>query len=299
MTTSISPVITNALSTSPILIASSPHRAHSSSPISASSVNATIPLSMLSNSTSAINHAAVATNHTTKIFNIADQQQLTTLSPTLTTQSNAIKKTLPNGLNVNLNGITPAHNQLSINLSSMDGISPALLSATNAAMPLNLNINAVHHQQIGSNGVVTSAAVTSSSVPSNGIQIISTGTTNGKNGIRQTFDLSDQHHSSIISNGKISKESKMDSEPPTKVIKLIKANTIALASMDKDHKLISSGQLTLSQVMVSQIPLLTSSQALRVIGQTPNGLATIELSNSNGNFTKHLSISTHIYLNFN
>jgi len=71
------------------------------------------------------------------------------------------------------------------------------------------------------------------------------------------------------------------SEPPTKVIKLINSNGITLASVDKDSKLIPSGQLTLSQVVVSQIPLLAPTQTLRVIGPAPNGVATIELSNSN------------------
>lgn len=64
---------------------------------------------------------------------------------------------------------------------------------------------------------------------------------------------------------------------------MINGNGITLASVDKDSKLIPSGQLTLSQVVVSQIPLnLNSTQTLRVIGPAPNGVATIELSNPNG-----------------
>lgn len=77
----------------------------------------------------------------------------------------------------------------------------------------------------------------------------------------------------------ISTTTKLDSEPPTKMIKLINGNTIV---MDKEQKFIPSTQLTLSQVVVSQLPLITSSQGhLRVIGQAPNGMATIELSNPN------------------
>lgn len=39
------------------------------------------------------------------------------------------------------------------------------------------------------------------------------------------------------------------SEPPTKLIKLINGSAI-LAPMDKDNKMLQSGQLTLQQVMV-------------------------------------------------
>lgn len=39
------------------------------------------------------------------------------------------------------------------------------------------------------------------------------------------------------------------SEPPTKLIKLINGSAI-LAPMDKDNKMLHSGQLTLQQVMV-------------------------------------------------
>lgn len=43
---------------------------------------------------------------------------------------------------------------------------------------------------------------------------------------------------------------KLDSnEPPTKLIKLINGSAI-LAPMDKDNKMLHSGQLTLQQVMV-------------------------------------------------
>lgn len=135
-------------------------------------------------------------------------------------------------------------------------------------MPLNLNVNAVQHH---------------ATVNGNGLQIITPGhnVINGKNGVRKTFE----EHTTIISKEQLKIEpisAKIESEPPTKVIKLLNGSTIALTSMDKEHKLIPSGQLTLSQVVVSQIPLLTSSQGLRVIGQAPNGLATIELSTPNG-----------------
>lgn len=170
-----------------------------------------------------------------------------------------IKKSLPNGITANTNGLSKAHNQaIAINLSTSDGISPALLSATNAAMPLNLNINSIHQPTItnGMNGK----------------------THNGPNGLR----------GSNINDGLViakeqskNKNESLSAEPPTKVIKLINSNGITLASVEKDSKLLQSGQLTLSQVVVSQIPL-TTTQTLRVIGQAPNGVATIELNNSNG-----------------
>lgn len=149
-------------------------------------------------------------------------------------------------------------------------------------MPLNLNINAVH-QSMTNGGSIPQPIRTA--VTSNGLQIISNGTqsvvANGKNGIRH------QEHNSKEQIKKLESIS-TSSEPPTKVIKLINSNGITL-SMDKDSKLIPSGQLTLSQVVVSQIPLLTPTQTLRVI-PAPNGVATIELSNSNG---KMIDICSH------
>lgn len=135
-------------------------------------------------------------------------------------------------------------------------------------MPLNLNKNG--------------SAVGKTTITSNGMQIISNNTTtvtvangNIKNGIRPTvIDTIEQHNNSKDQN-------KKNEEPPTKVIKLINSNGITLASVDKDSKLIPPNQLTLSQVVVSQIPLMTPTQTLRVIGPG-NGVATIELSNSNG-----------------
>lgn len=181
-------------------------------------------------------------------------------------------KILPNGLTAISNGLKAHNPPIAINLSTSDGISPALLNASNAAaaMPLNLNINAVH-QSITNGGSTTQPIRTA--VTSNGLQIISNSTPsvlNGKNGIRH------HEHNSKEQMKKI--ESITSSEPPTKVIKLINGNGITL-SVDKDSKL--GGQLTLSQVVVSQIPLLTPTQTLRVI-PAPNGVATIELSNSNG-----------------
>lgn len=199
-----------------------------------------------------------------------------------------LKKNSPNGLTANTNGLTKLHNQpIAINLSTSDGISPALLNASNAAMPLNLNINAIHSN---SNGITSTHST--KTVNSNGLQIISNHTntvtvTNGKNGIRHSV-IDEQHTNSKEQIKKL--DSIQSSEPPTKVIKLINSNGITLASVDKDSKNIPPGQLTLSQVVVSQIPLLTPTQTLRVIGQG-NGVATIELSNSNGknNFFFHSS----------
>lgn len=98
---------------------------------------------------------------------------------------------------------------------------------------------------------------------------------NIKNGIRATvIDTNEQHNNS--------KElMKKSEEPPTKVIKLINSNGITLASVDKDNKIVPPHQLTLSQVVVSQIPMMAPTQTLRVIGPG-NGVATIELTNSNG-----------------
>lgn len=181
-------------------------------------------------------------------------------------------KILPNGLTAMSNGLKVHNPPIAINLSTSDGISPALLNASAAAAGLPLNL--VHQPSI--NGSL-SAQPLRTSVTSNGLQIISNSTpsvTNGKNGFR---------HSDANSKDQI-KTISTSSEPPTKVIKLINSsNGITLASVDKDSKLISSGPLTLSQVVVSQIPLLTPTQTLRVIGHpASNGVATIELSNSNG-----------------
>lgn len=147
-------------------------------------------------------------------------------------------------------------------------------------MPLNLV-----HQSI-TNGTTNNQSIRTTSVTSNGLQIISNNTlsvSNGKNGMRH------QEHNSKDLIKKIDSIS-TSAEPPTKVIKLINGNGITLASVDKDSKLIPSGQLTLSQVVVSQIPLLAPTQTLRVIGPAPNGVATIELSNSNGMQHHHLTL---------
>lgn len=202
-------------------------------------------------------------------------------------------KILPNGLTAISNGLK-AHNNtpIAINLSTSDGISPALLNATNAAaaMPLNLNVNAVHQQQPSTNGfgATTQPQSLRTAVTSNGLQIISSSSTtsnsnnstptviNGKNGFRSHSESNSKEQMKKLESHSTS------SEPPTKVIKLINSNGITLASVDKDSKLISSGPL---QVVVSQIPLLTPTPTLRVIGPAPNGVATIELSNSNGNLS--------------
>lgn len=249
MSTSISPVIAASTNVTPILV-TSPQRAHSISPPS-NVINGAQSVALI---TSVNNH-----------LTISDQQ----VSSSTTAPTVKITSALPNGLTTKTNGVKNAHNNghISINFTTADGISPALLTATSAAMPLNLNVNAVQHAT--ANG--------------NGLQIIAPGNNivNGKNGVRKVID----DHTTIISKEQVKIEpitGKIESEPPTKVIKLLNGSTIALASMDKEHKLIPSGQLTLSQVVVSQIPLLTSSQGLRVIGQAPNGLATIELSTPNG-----------------
>lgn len=175
-------------------------------------------------------------------------------------------KILPNGLTAISNGLKAHNPPIAINLSTSDGISPALLNASNAAAALPLNLV---HQPI-TNGVVNGQTIRTATA-SNGLQIISNNTpsvTNGKNGIHNSKDQIKKIETISTS-----------SEPPTKVIKLINGNG-GITLVDKDTKL---GQLTLSQVVVSQIPLLAPTQTLRVIGAAPNGVATIELSNSNGN----------------
>lgn len=247
MSTSISPIITAASNATQMLI-TSPQRGLSSSPPT-TSTNGNQPIALISS----------VNNHLT----ITDQQ--VTSSSAIGAASIKVASALPNGLTTKSNGVKNMHgsNHIAINFTTADGISP-LLTATSAAMPITLN----GQQQVTANG--------------NGIQIIGTTSSivNGKNGVRKSLE---EH--AIITKDHVKMEpmtAKIDAEPPTKVIKLLNGNTIALASMDKEHKLIPSGQLTLSQVVVSQIPLLTSSQGqLRVIGQAPNGLATIELSNSN------------------
>lgn len=189
-----------------------------------------------------------------------------------------IRKSLPNGLTAT-NGFSKAHNQpIAINLSTSDGISPALLSASNAAMPINLNKNG-----LATNG----SSITKTTVTSNGMQIITSNNnntissnnntttvtvSNGKNGMRPSVIDSNEHHYNSKD------QHKKTEEPPTKVIKLINSNGITLASVDKDNKIIPPSQLTLSQVVVSQIPMIAPTQALRV--------ATIELGNGKLSFPK-------------
>lgn len=254
MSTSISPIITAASNTTQMLITTSP-RGHTKSP-PMTSTNGNQPIALISS----------VNNHLT----ITEQQVTSSSAIGVASHLKMGAAALPNGLTAKSNGVKNGHssNHIAINFTTADGISPALLTATSAAMPINLN----GQSQITANG--------------NGIQII--GTTNGKmlngkNGVRKSLE---EHAIGLKEQMKLEPISaKIDAEPPTKVIKLLNGNTIALASMDKEHKLIPSGQLTLSQVVVSQIPLLTSSQGhLRVIGQAPNGLATIELSNPNSEY---------------
>lgn len=191
-------------------------------------------------------------------------------------------KILPNGLTAISNGLKAHNPPIAINLTTSDGISPALLNASNAAAALPLNLI---HQPI-TNGILNGHAIRTATA-SNGLQIISStpSVTNGKNGIRH------QEHNSKEQIKKIESIS-TSSEPPTKVIKLINGNG-GITLVDKDTKL---GQLTLSQVMVSQIPLLTPTQTLRVIGPAPNGVATIELSNPNGmNYSRKIN-STFFFI---
>lgn len=208
------------------------------------------------------------------------QQHMNNLSPTAAATANSVaQKHLANGYaTAALNAVT-----------------------TTATMPLNLNIQQSTPSVVVVGGTVAATAASTATVSANGViggglQIIS----NGRNGSRsQIIELSNEHTNATTimnGNGKLAKDqiklealsssaSKMDSEPPTKVIKLLNRNTIALASVDKDNKLIPSVPMAMQQMVVSHIPLLASSQAVRVIGQTSNGLATIELSNGNGKYS--------------
>lgn len=208
----ISSVIPNAAS-------NSPQRPHSSSPTITS-----IPM------------FSTSKDYTTTTIAAAD-------SPTAMSAAVKISAVYTNGLS---NGLTGHHhqqlqqqqvhsqqqqqqhlhhngNQIAINFTTSDGVTPTLLSTTtNASMPISLNqLNLAQ-----SNGQA--------------LQIISTTTSNGHangNGSIVT--------TTKLINGKIS-SSKMDSEPPKKVLKLINGN-YAL-TVDKDNKLMQPGALTVSQV---------------------------------------------------
>ncbi|XP_058454609.1 serine-rich adhesin for platelets-like isoform X2 [Malaya genurostris] len=155
------------------------------------------------------------------------------------------------------------------------------------SLPLNLNVTSTvtngssqsHHTPINSvNGVSSSSpSLQIIGTTSNGTTIpaglVSTSTgkelINGtmlpKNGFR-----TDGNKIEIIATPSSGGSSQLD-PPATKVIKLVNGNTIVgLTSVDK---VVQQGG-----IVVSPIQLLTSTQGLRVIQQSPNGLATIELS---------------------
>lgn len=192
--------------------------------------------------------------------------------------------------------LSSSNQTMAINLTTCDGgISPALIVAApsggsvNGMTPINFSSSPNITHQSGGISYTTQNSIG----PHAGLQIISTNSSikdlSGKNGFRLSEISRQEPTPSLMLSkdlSKIESTSKNDPEPPTKVIKLINGNTIALAPvMDKDNKIIGPGStLTLQQVVgggglvVSQIPFLTSSGGLRVIGQAPNGLATIELS---------------------
>ncbi|GAB0088074.1 probable GPI-anchored adhesin-like protein PGA55 [Sergentomyia squamirostris] len=217
-------------------------------------------------STSALGHTVVTTKH---LYS-------TTTAPMMTDPSTTVKITMPGAAN-----FSNPQSIATINFTTADCISSGMLTGGNATtMPLQLN--STHHHSQG-------LQIISAPVLATGKELM------GKNGLRMSeIAMSDATPPSLVINGKeqpkldlltsaAASATKLDTEPPTKVIKLINGS-IALASMDKESKIIPSGQLTLSQVMggsslvVSPIPFLTPSQSLRVIGSSSNGLATIELS---------------------
>ncbi|KAL7016410.1 hypothetical protein ACKWTF_010017 [Chironomus riparius] len=255
--------------------------------------NPSTSLSTINASSSPSN--ASATNITNNVVNgsaVSPPPRITTLvnSPAInsvTPLSLTTKDEAPSPTNLSINPVKISAKSSLINSSiptSLIGNGssiPATLSLkTNDSpvcqtMPLNLNAN---------------ASISTISQPLNGL----------KNGFK-TYNSKEtkgtKSSSPIITNlpsvpacitptqlTNNSLNSKIDqNDPPTKLIKLINGSAI-LAPVDKDNKMIHSGQLTLQQVVGGSslvvsptIQLLTSPQGFKVINQ-PNGLTTIELS---------------------
>lgn len=224
-------------------------------------------------------------------------------------------------------------NQMAINLTPDGTSALIVASnASNMPLNLNNNLSNNINVNLSNNNskvsspspstlITTSTSSTTNNLLNQSLQIISTNTHNlnssnmihsknskditHKNGIRVAEIGRQEPLPSLMLNKELNKVEVVTtklgdpSEPPTKVIKLM--NTIALTSVDKDNKIIGSSPttLTLQQVVgggglvVSPIPLLTSSQGLRVIGQAPNGIATIELSTPLGQQQARNALHNH------
>lgn len=167
------------------------------------------------------------------------------------TSSLKITPVLSNGLANSLtNGITNHHNggsHIAINFTTSEGvISPALITATTSAMPINLNVSKAAQISQGLQIITTT----------NNNNITTNKMLNCKNGVRSTIEHQQQTQQPAlhIANGrdipKAETSKKSENEPPTKVLKLINGSAILASVVDKDHKLIPAG-LTLSQVCSS------------------------------------------------
>ncbi|XP_037041027.1 probable GPI-anchored adhesin-like protein PGA18 [Bradysia coprophila] len=230
--------ISNVITSNVQSPASSPQRPLSSSPT-------TIPLSLI----------------TTTKYSTSSNDSSSSLK---------ITPVVPNGLSNGLtNGITAHHhnggNHIAINFTTSEGVSPALITATSSAMPINLNGSKAAQISQGLQIITTT----------NNNNITTNKMLNGKNGMRTTIEhqqIQSQQVSLHNTNGSRSDISKTDAskksenEPPTKVLKLINGSAILASVVDKDHKLIPAG------LQVVSLPV-------RVIGPSP--MATIDLSNSN------------------
>ncbi|XP_058825104.1 mucin-5AC isoform X2 [Topomyia yanbarensis] len=154
------------------------------------------------------------------------------------------------------------------------------------SLPLNLNVtSSVTNGSTHSHHVPVSA-VNGVSSSSSGLQIIGTtanGTTIPAGLVSSTTGKELINGTLLPKNGFRTEGNKIEiiatssngsstlDPPATKVIKLVNGNTIVgLTSVDK---VVQQGG-----IVVSPIQLLTSAQGLRVIQQSQNGLATIELS---------------------
>lgn len=182
--------------------------------------------------------------------------------------SNGLSNSLPNGItNHHHNG----GNHIAINFTTSEGvISPALITATTSATPINLNVSKA--AQI-SQGLQIITTTNNNNVTTNKVL-------NGKNGVRSTIEHQQQQQQqqpqqqqqqqqsplqtqqTPLQNvggrdiPKVETSKKSENEPPTKVLKLINGSAILASVVDKDHKLIPAG-LTLSQVCnVIKISLL-------------------------------------------
>lgn len=155
--------------------------------------------------------------------------------------ANSALKITPIVSNGNINNANGG-NHIAINFTTSEGISPALLSATSAALPLTLNSTQSTPTTSGCLQIISTTNGIVNNVGSATTKVLS-----GKNGIRSAIEHSQPHNlftSNMNDVGKLSAASKMD-EPPTKMLKLINGSFVS-----QDSKLLPAGSLTLSQVCI-------------------------------------------------